>query len=104
MAIQHYKAAYGDVSYAVLNNEELWWESNLSYSMSYSMKVDGRSEETFHTETDSCIPVTILDCQIDMYPAIYRWVSKHNTDHPNDPYLVVCLYLYASTDTLLARA
>ena len=96
IAIQYYKAAYGDVSYAVLNNEELWWESSRAYGM-----VD--LEKDFHTE-GSCIPVTILDCQIDMYPAIYRWVFKHNTDHPNDPYLAVCLYLYASTDTLLARA
>lgn len=94
-----YDAAYGKVAYATLDDGNLFWDTYETYED----RVDANTDNENHVFYP-CIPVTILDTQIDSYIDIYNWVQIHNEKHPEDPFLVVCLYLYASTDTLLKRS
>ena len=48
--------------------------------------------------------ITIMESQIDAVLDTFRYVQKENENHPDDPYTVACIYLSASTDTLIQRS
>ena len=96
--VRRYPAAFGDCMYATVDDGTLFPEPTQFHD---ALCTGNRSGERPKEASDV---ITIMESQIDAVLDTFRYVQKENENHPDDPYTVACIYLSASTDTLIQRS
>ena len=96
--VRRYPAAFGDCMYATVDDGTLFPEPTQFHD---ALCTGDRSGERPKEASDV---ITIMESQIDAVLDTFRYVQKENENHPDDPYTVACIYLSASTDTLIQRS
>ena len=96
--VRRYPLVFGECMYATVDDGTLFPEPTQFHD---ALCTGDRSGERPKEASDV---ITIMESQIDVVLDTFRYVQKENERHPDDPYTVACIYLSASTDTLIQRS
>ena len=98
VGVRRYPLAFGECMYATVDDGTLFPEPTQFHDALCTGDLSGERPK------EASDVITIMESQIDAVLDTFRYVQKENENHPDDPYTVACIYLSASTDTLIQRS